>query len=52
MVDGSGMCYVCVSICVCMVVGPLVWHGVGGGKGDVGLAGMIVVKLRFVKILL
>ena len=52
MVDGSGMCCVCVfvfPICVCMVVGPFVWHGVGGGKGDWGVAGLVAVKLRFVK---
>ena len=37
------------TICVCMVVGQLVWHGLGGGKGDVGVAGLVAVKLRFVK---
>ena len=34
---------------VCMVVDPLVWHGVGGGKGDGGVVGLVAVKLRFVK---
>ena len=44
------VCVMCVfSICVCMVVGPLVWHGVGGGKGDGGVVGLVAVKLRFVK---
>ena len=42
------VCVVCVfSICVCMVVGPLVWHGVGGGKGDWDVAGLFAVKLQF-----
>ena len=44
------VCVMCVfSICVWMVVGPLVWHGVGGGKVDVRVAGLVAVKLWFVK---
>ena len=53
MVGGSGVCYVYVcSICVCMVVGPFVWHGVGQGKGGGGLAGLVAVKLQCVNCLL
>ena len=42
MVGGSGVCYVGVfSLCVFMVAGPLVWHGVDGGKGDGGATGLV-----------
>ena len=36
-------------ICVGMVVGQLVWHGVDGGKGGGGVPGLVAVKLRCVK---
>ena len=40
----SGVCYVCVFFhCVCKAVGPLVCHGVGGGKGDGDVAGLVSV---------
>ena len=50
MVDGSGMCYVCVFFHMCVNgCGPLVWHGVGGCKGDLDMAGLFAVKLQFGK---
>ena len=46
--DGSGMCYV--SVCVPYVCAWLWGHwfgmGLGGGKGDWGVAGLFAVKLR------
>ena len=54
-VGGCWLWYeLCVSVpyvCVCMVVGQLVWHVVGGGNGDVGVVGLVAVKLRFVEFL-
>ena len=42
-------CVMCFPICVGMVVGPLVCHGVDGGNCGGGVAGMVAVKLRFGK---